>query len=275
MPHTEVKQSDNLSNINFWNGNKSSTRQNFETELLQAVLRVTGSQYGLCKLNIDNTDHPSAEDEGNIFDRGADILVTVAGNLKFIDKEKIIISHPLTKGLLGYRLLLVSDNNLSKFENISTSSELKSLSIGVPETWADAELFRENQYSVVEKGSFDTLFELLKKGEFDYAALGANEIEEEFKNRVQAVGGISIEPSILLYYPFPLVFYVNSKNISLAKRVEQGLALIMASGEYGSIFDKHHGDIVARLNLKGRKMITLENSILPDNMNDFRATLLD
>jgi len=275
MSHAELKQSDEVLSINFWNGNKSSARQNFETELLQAVLTVTEEQYGLCRLDIDNTDYPSAEDEGNIFDNGADILVTVAGNLKFFDKPKIMISQPLTKGLLGYRLLMVSDKNLSKFKNLSTAKALQSLSIGVPETWADAGLFRENRYNVVEKGSFDTLFELLKKGAFDYTALGANEIEAEFENRAKPVGDISIEPSILLYYPFPLVFYVNAKNVSFAKRVEQGLAAIIASGQYGLLFEKHHGDIVARLNLKERKIFTLDNPILPENMKDFRATLLD
>ena len=275
MSHTGLKQSNDVLSINFWNGNKSSARQHFETELLQAVLTATEEQYGLCRLAIDNTDYPSAEDEGNIFDNGADILVTVAGNLKFSDKPKIMISQPLTKGLLGYRLLMVSDKHLAKFKSVSTAEALQSLSIGIPETWADAGLFRENQYNVVEKGSFDTLFELLKEGEFDYTALGANEIEAEFESRAKPVGGISIEPSMMLYYPFPLVFYVNANNASFAKRVEQGLAAIIAGGQYDSLFAKHHGDIVARLNLKERKIFTLDNPILPENMKDFRATLLD
>lgn len=275
MPQTTLKQSGKADRVNFWNGNKSSARQNFETELLQAVLTATENQYPLYRLEIDNSDYPRAEDEGNIFANGADILVTVAGNLKFIDKPKIMISQPLSKGMLGYRLLMVSDSNLSKFKSLNTAEALRTVSIGIPETWADAELFRENQYNVVEKGSFDTLFALLKNAEFDYTALGVNEIEEEFENRVKAVGGISIEPSLMLYYPFPLVFYVNSKNASLAKRVELGLTTIMANGQYDLIFDKHHGDIVARLNLKARKIITLDNAILPENMKNFRATLLD
>ena len=275
MSQIALKKFDEISNINFWNGNKSHPRQSFETELLQAILIETEVQYGEFKLNSDNTDYPDAEDEGNIFDNGTDILVTVAGNLKFSHKPKIMISQPLAKGLLGYRLLMVNDSDLAKFNSLASASTLQSLSIGIPETWADAELFRKNQYHVVEKGSFDTLFQLLKNGEFDYTALGANEIEEEYNQRVIPIGDISIEPSIVLYYPFPLVFYINAENTALAERVNQGLAAIIANGEYDSLFNKHHGDIVARLNLKNRKIFTLDNPILPDNMKNFRSTLLD
>lgn len=268
MPNTAI-------NVNFWNGNKSSARQHFETELLQAALKATDNEYGLCNLNVDNTDYPSAQDEGNVFESGTEILVTVAGNLKFIDKPKIMIPQPLTKGLLGYRLLLVKNDKLAKFASLQADKQLQSLAIGIPDTWADAELFRENQYKVVEKGAFDELFELLKNGNFDYSALGANEIEKEFEERAKPLGGISIEPSMMLYYPFPLVFYVNHNNRSLAKRVESGLAAIMADGIYEQIFQKHHGDIVNRLNLKKRKVFTLENAILPESMKNFRSTLLD
>jgi hypothetical protein len=267
--------SNSVTNINFWNGNKSAARQCFETELLQAVLTATEKDDGLCTLNIDNTDYPNAQDEGNIFTNDTDILVTVAGNLKFIDKAKIMIEKPLTKGLLGYRLLLVCDNNLPKFASLQTTKELQSLSIGIPDTWVDAELFRENQYNVVEKGVFDELFTLLKSAEFDYCALGANEIEKEFEERAEPIAGISIEPSKMLYYPFPLVFYVNPNNIVLAKRVDLGLTTIFENGIYEQIFQKHYGDIVTRLNLKQRKVFTLENAILPEKMKNFRSTLLD
>ena len=270
-----VCQSENMTRVNFWNGNKSNARQLFESELLQAVLSATDTQYGPSALDIDNSDYASAEDEGNVFETGSDILVTVAGNLKFKNKAKIVSSQPLTKGLLGYRLLLVKNESLSIFKQVNSAAELQSLAIGIPETWADAELFRENQYKVVEKGSYEDLFQLLKKSEFDYTALGANEIEEEFTKHIKASDGICIEPSLMLYYPFPLVFYINPEKFQLAERVEAGLAQIMANGIYDQLFEKYYGGIVTRLNLQDRTIIRLNNSILPENMQNFRSTLLD
>jgi hypothetical protein len=264
-----------MQNLYFWNGNKSPARQSYETALLQACLKAANNEYDSVQLRVDNTDYPSADDEANIFASGADILVTVAGNVKFKNKQKLSIPQPLTKGLLGYRLLLVRDESLTKFAQISTPQQLQALSIGIPQTWADADLFRHNRYQVIEQGSLDDLFLLLKNGTFDYVALGVNEVEEIFKHRVVSIGGISIEPSLMLYYPFPLVFYVNPCNPVLAERIEKGLKLIVTSGEHDRLFSHHHGDVAKRLNLKNRKIFTLDNPMLPPDMADFSANLLD
>ncbi|MFT4630310.1 MAG: hypothetical protein ACI9WC_001822 [Arenicella sp.] len=264
-----------MQSINFWNGNKTVARQSYETELLEACLRVTAKDYGTVNLNIDNTNYPLAEDEGNIFHLGADILVTVAGNMKFKGKRKVIIEQALTKGLLGYRLILVRDESLEIFRTLKNETQLKTLAIGIPETWADAELFRQNNYNVVEKGTLDDVFTQLKDGAFDYTALGANEIEAVFNQRAKPLGGISIQPSLMLYYPFPLVFYVNHRKPALAERIDRALKILIASGEHDQIFDKSYADVVQRLGLKQRRCFKLYNPILPQEMSNFRSTLLD
>ena len=84
-----------------------------------------------------------------------------------------------------------------------------------------------------------------------------------------------IEPSIMIYYPYPLVFYVNPLNLLLAERVSEGLNTIKLNGQHEQIFLKHHGDVVQRLNLKNRRIFTLDNPILPVEMKTFQSTLLD
>ncbi|MEP1449039.1 MAG: hypothetical protein ABJK37_23245 [Paraglaciecola sp.] len=259
----------------FWNGNKSVARQSYELALLQACLQATNQAYASVDLRVDNTDYPSAADEANIFANGADILVTVAGNRKFKNIQKLVITQAITKGLLGFRLLIVRDELSSSFSQITHSKQLQVKPLGIPETWADAELFRYNQYSVVEKGNFDELFLRLKNAEFDYVALGVNEIEEVFKNKAAPLGGLSIEPSLMLYYPFPLVFYVAANQARLAQRVETGLNKLIASGEFEALFKQHHGGLVQRLNLRDRKMFTLTNPELPIEFKGFSSSLLE
>ena len=264
-----------MQDIYFWNGNKSPARQSYELAILKACLNVTNEEFGSVNVRVDNTDYPGADDEANIFLSGADVLVTVAGNIKFKDKQKLVIPQPLTKGLLGYRLILIRDEFLTKFAQIKESLQLQTLSIGIPQTWADADLFRHNRYKVIEGGTIDDLFLLLKKSTFDYLALGVNEIEEIFNHSAVPIGGISIEPSLMLYYPFPLVFYVNSCKPVLAKRIEKGIKVIITNGEHETLFSHHHGDVVQRLNLRNRKILTLTNPMLPPDMADFSANLLD
>lgn len=242
---------------------------------MNACLSATEIDYGVSKLIIDNTDYPIAEDEGSVFDNGADILVTVAGNVKFNNKKKIIIPQSLTKGLLGYRLLIIRNESQQQFKNISSIKELQSLSVGIPATWGDAEIFRKNDYNVVEEGIYDELFRLLRRKRFDYTTLGVNEIEDAFEHKARLIGGLIVEPSAMVYYPFPLVFYVSSKAPQLAERVAAGLNATISCDEYEKIFDAHHGDFVRRLNLKGRKIFSLENPFLADEMKNFKPDLLE
>jgi hypothetical protein len=261
--------------INFWNGNKSASRQTYELELLEACLASTQHTYGQSSLTVDSTDYATAAEEGAVFEQGTDILVTVAGNTKFEGKNKIAIHKPLTKGLLGFRLLMVRSESLSKFEKMTQIAELKRASFGVPETWADAEMFRQNDCNVIEKGSYDDMFTQLKDGLYDYVTLGANEIEEAYATRVSPEDDIHIEPTALIYYPFPLVFYVNADKPELAEKVAHGLNLVDENGQHNALFEKHHGNVVKRLNLKRRKIFSLINPMLPTNMCDFKPALLD
>lgn len=260
--------------ITFWNGNKSTVRQDYEFEVLETVLQATEDEFGEWDIENDLTDYARAEDEGNVFNTGADILVTVAGNLKFSNMDKIVIPKALCKGLLGYRLLVVNDDDLNKFSQITSASRLQSLTIGIPATWADAELFRHNGYKVLEKGSFEEAFNNLKNKHFDYFALGANEIEDIYASMLKSIGGLSIEPTILLYYPFPTVFYVNPKQKKLAERITTGMDKITVNGELDKLFYHYNGDIVERLNLKGRKVFKLNNPILPAEMKGFSSDFL-
>ncbi|WED23875.1 transporter substrate-binding domain-containing protein [Vibrio sp. JC009] len=248
--------------ITFWNGNKSIARQAHEFKLLEAVLQASCDTYGDFTLQSDLMDYPDAEDEGNIFYKGADILVTVAENSKFHGKEFIEIGTPLAKGILGNRILIIRQEMQESFKSIK-EAELKTLKAGIPATWADADLFRHNGYKVVEKGLFEEIFQRLKAGECDYVSLGANEVETIFDTMASAIGGLAIESDLMLYYPFPLVFYVHPLKPELAERVEKGLKEITASGEFDSLFEQYYGTCVRSLALENRRKIVLENPQLP------------
>ncbi|MEP0174834.1 MAG: hypothetical protein ABJH28_14980 [Paraglaciecola sp.] len=264
-----------MGNIHFWNGNKSVARQNYEVALLKACLSVTDNEHTAAQVCIDNTDYPDADDEGRIFETGADILVTVAGNSKFDGINKLVIPSPLTKGLLGFRLLIVRDASLSQFASFTTPEQLQQQRIGIPNTWADAALFRHNNYTVVERGALEDLFMRLKNEECDYVALGVNEIESIYQQFAEPLEGLSIEPSLMLYYPFPLVFYVNPERPALAKRIQQGLDVLQKTDGFSAIFNQYHDNLLETFNLKDRTLFTLTNPQLPQSMINFRASLLD
>lgn len=251
-----------MKQVNFWNGNKSIIRQEYELAILRATLYASthDEQYQVVS---DVTDYPDAKDEGNIFDKGTDLLVTVAGNLKFSGKSFIPVNIPLAKGLLGYRVLITRTELLASFHE---QSAIKSLRAGFPATWADAELFRANEYNVVEKGGLADIFQRLSSGECDYVSLGANEVQSIFNHMASEYRNLVIEPNIVLYYPFPLLFYVHPERPQLASMLKCGLEKIIHSGELDTIFERFFGDCAKHLNLSERKLIALTNPILPPEL---------
>lgn len=271
MPPGVTPQEPGAVTIKFWNGNKTQSRQDYEREVLQAALDATQGAY---VLDESRADYPRAEEEAAVFrEKGFHIFGTVAGNQKLAQEEKVLIPAPLMKGLLGYRILIIRTADAKKFARIKSASALKQLRMGIPATWADAGLFRHNGYPVVEKGSFDELFTRLERGEFDYVTFGANEVASVFAERAAHSGKLMIEPSLLVYYPFPLVFYVSPVQPELARRVSDGLEQISKNGVLDKIFNRYYGDTLAQLGLPKRTRISLENPILPLEMADFAPAL--
>lgn len=260
--------------IKLWNGNKTASRQQYEREIVEAALKATNASHGNWKLQEDLTDYPLAADEASVFrSKGFDIFGTVAGNAKLADEKKILIPVPLMKGLLGYRILIIRAADKEKFAAIKSAQQLQQLRMGIPSTWADAELFRHNGYKVEEKGSFDDLFTRLENNEFDYVTFGANEVAGVFNERAAKSGKLMVDSSLLVFYPFPLVFYVNPDNTVLAERVTHGLQIISRNGELDKIFNRYFDADLKTVNLPERKMITLKNPILPAEMADFKPSL--
>ena len=260
--------------IKLWNGNKTQSRQQYEREVLETVLNATVASYGQWQLQEDLTDYPLAADEASVFrSKGFDIFGTVAGNAKLADEKKTLIPLPLMKGLLGYRILIIRAEDKAKFAAIKSAQQLQKLRMGIPKTWADAELFRHNGYQVEEKGNFDDLFERLENNEFDYVTFGANEVSGVFSERAAASGKLVVESSLVVFYPFPLVFYVNPDNKILAERVTSGLQAISRNGVLDTIFKRYFAADLTAVNVRARRMISLKNPILPSEMADFKPAL--
>src|SRR6056297_3392391 len=266
-------QSEPLTRVDFWNGNRSAARQVYEREVLEAVLAATEDEMGPWQIAETLDDYPGDEESRVFSGKRHDLFVTIAGNRKFEDGDMIVIPHPTTRNLLGYRIPVIREQDADAFAAVSTEAELQVLRHGIPATWSDAEIFRRNGYTVVEEGSFDDIFQRLEDGLIDYSAFGANEVLGVFENRASKHVGLTIDDHLLLFYPFPLVFYVSPDLPELASRIESGMRKIAASGRLDQIFNRHYGDIVERLGLDRRTLFILENPFVPSRFSDLQPAL--
>lgn len=262
MSELQSQQTDTTS-VDFWNGNRSEIRQEYERDVLLAVLTSTIPEFGPFKISESTTEYPGLEESFVFSKKLHHLFVTVAGNQKFKPEDRIMIEKPIAKNLLGYRIPIIKSSDVARFKTSIAMADLQQLKNGIPVSWSDATVFRHNGFTVAEEGNFDDIFERLAAGKFDYTAFGANEVQSVFKNRASQHNGLAIETNFMFFYPFPLVFYVNPQMPDLAKRIEIGLQTITDSGELDRIFNSYYANSVEELMLDKRQLFLLDNPLIP------------
>ncbi|MCP4350231.1 MAG: amino acid ABC transporter substrate-binding protein, partial [Desulfobacterales bacterium] len=90
---------------------------------------------------------------------------------------------------------------------------------------------------------------------------GINEAWKEISEMGSKYPNLTVEPSIAIYYPYPVYFFVNKQNLKLADRIERGLKILMKDGSFEKLFLKYHDAVIGQADLKNRKMFELENPV--------------
>ena len=205
--------------------------------------------------------------------RGLHILKKNKGvNIAFLasnsDREKNFLSVkiPILRGILGYRVFLIKDINEGKFSNIQSLQELKDTMVaGFGSQWADMAILTSNEIPVMGSVRYETLFGMLSKGRFDYFPRGINEAWLEIENKNDKYPRLIVEPTMALYYPYPVYFYVQKQNITLAQRITEGLETALQDGSFKRLFLKFHKALIDRAELSNRRFFVLDNpNLTPD-----------
>lgn len=180
---------------------------------------------------------------------------------------------PLRKGLLGYRLLIIREEDSDWFESVTSIDQLREVRAGQGHDWPDADILAANGLQVLRASSYDSLFLMLEQGRFDYLPRGLTEIWAEIDQRPEMA--ITVAPSLLLYYPTASYFFVAPDNTALAERLTQGLEAALKDGSFDRLFFEfpQHREALARASAPGRQVLVLENPLLPPETPLHRAEL--
>ncbi|MBI3146437.1 MAG: amino acid ABC transporter substrate-binding protein, partial [Pseudogulbenkiania sp.] len=171
---------------------------------------------------------------------------------------------PIEKGLLGYRVALISQDRQPAIDRVRTLADLRKLTIGQGIGWGDTDLYRYNGVKVFE-ANYNSLFSMVSSGRFDLFPRGVGEVFAEYDAYSGRHPKLAIEKNLVLYYPWPYYFFFNRKTgAPLANRVEEGLRMMIRDGSFDTWFQNHYGAAIRRANLAGRRIIRLENPSLPE-----------
>jgi hypothetical protein len=254
----------------YWDLGASPKRDIFQYTLLKLILDKTVSEFGPYRLikNEENFTPSRAAREigrGEIINIEATPHRLTTGKMQEVAKNQfIMVGPPLIKGLLGYRRLIVREEDLVKFSNINSQQALRNLIAGQGRDWADIDIYRHNGYQVSAHATLNNLFAMLMAKRFDYIPLGVIEADNLLKQYSKESDHLAIVPSLLIYYPFPVHFNVSINRPELAARIEKGVMLTQADGSLNELFERFFGAEVELLKKQGSKVFYLNNPEITD-----------
>lgn len=189
-----------------------------------------------------------------------DVVIDIAWSMTNKSREENLhaIKIPLYKGLYGFRILLIHQDNENMFELPVPLNVLQQEMVGVQgHDWPDLKILNDNGFNVASTPSYSGLFEMLSRKRVDYfprSVLEAWQEETDFTSYQ-----ITTEKHILLYYPTAIYFFVNKNKTELAQIIYRGLSKAQKDGSFDLLFESVLEDHLVRAKLGKRVIYSLRN----------------
>ncbi len=232
-------------------------RVNYYSELLTLCLGKSGRAY-----QVQPTVFHVEQERGLQLieaNRGLDVIWTFTTRAR---EEKLMpIRIPIDRGLFGWRLFLIKTNDQVLFNTITTAEQLAKLRAGQGHDWPDTDILQANHFLISGSTTYEGLFDMLARNHIHYFPRSLLEIELELNSHPHH--GLAMESNLALHYPTALYFFVNKKNTELAVDIEKGLGKAIEDGSFKKLFDRHFSATIRKSGLMKRKIISINNPLLP------------
>lgn len=238
------------------------TRFNDLIEILDTALKATVPEFGPYELAPSKAGMNEARYLVEL-EKGGD-SINVVWSSTSVDKERefLPLRIPLRKGILGYRVALIAKDKQDLIDQVKTLDDLKKLHIGQGLGWGDVKLYESNGL-MVTTSQYDNLFKMADAGRFDLFPRGISEAFQEYDTYSKSNPNLTIEKNLLIYYPWPYYFFFNKSDAQLKERIEVGIRKMMKDGSFDALFKKYNGAAIEKADLKHRRVIQVENKMLP------------
>lgn len=187
------------------------------------------------------------------------------------EKDLLAIRIPITKGLIGWRVFIIHQDNLAVFSRINSRQQLLAKVPVQGEEWPDTKVLQTNGFNVSTIPDYTDAFPLLMSRKADFFPRSVIEVMQELD--VLGDGAeLVLEPSLAIHYPTALYFFVNKQDRNLAHLIQTGLERAIADGDFDAVFNRYFAEVLAKLNIQQRAVMSLNNPSLPadtplDNAN--------
>lgn len=237
-----------------------SRQSNIYMDALVWLLDKSGVDY-----NLVYTDHPvSTQKRKVVMVRNNEIDVLYAGYTRELDEHLKPIPVPITRGLIGKRLLIINQKSRALYQDIHSIEELRNHSALLGFGWPEIELFADNQLPVYER-IYDEIFLSIDAGNPGYFSRGVLEIYGELDDR-QELTNLTVQETLLLSYSSAVLFFVHPNNSELAQAIQLGFDIGYQDGSYEKFLYSHPlvVDSLKKAQINERHQISINNQDYQD-----------
>ncbi|MBV8467539.1 MAG: amino acid ABC transporter substrate-binding protein, partial [Burkholderiales bacterium] len=203
----------------------ADVRYNDLVEILHEALEHTAATYGPYKVHPAHSVMNEAR-ELQTLEAGEEINIAWSSTSDEKEQHLLPIRIPLRKGLLGYRIALISKDEQALLDKVHDADDLRKFTIGQGIGWGDVALYNRNGFKVLT-ANYENLFRMAEVRRFDLFPRGIGEVFKEYDEHVKLNPNLVVEQHLLIQYPWPYYFFFNRKDTALAERVETGLRAMM------------------------------------------------
>jgi hypothetical protein len=192
--------------------------------------------------------------------------VSVVWSMTDIQREKDLtaIRIPIAKGLIGLRVFAIQDQKRAKFTRVDSLADMRELIPIQGEDWPDTKILQANGFNVFTVPEFDKAYNFLSQGKGDFFPRSVIEITPEL-DKLGKSASVSLEPSLAIYYPTAMYYFVSNNNKTLANLIETGLQRAIEDGSFDTLFQSTYMPILDEINMDKRTIFSIENPLLPDD----------
>lgn len=233
-------------------------RYDYTKRLLDLVLTVTTASHGEFKLNEAQTTMTRNRTFVEL-KKGEIIHVMAEAPKPGWEEELIPVRVPIRKGIQGFRLFIIKQQNQALLANVDSLQSLQQYPTGSGSQWSTLRVMEEAGFTVVSGSHYDGLFDMLNLGRFITFGRGVNEAFREVEAFKEKFPDLTVDEHVALFIPLPTYYFVSPKKPALAERIKAGLTLLIQDGRFDTFFYQHHCEDLRKANLAKRKIFSIPN----------------
>jgi hypothetical protein len=178
------------------------------------------------------------------------------------EDDLLPIRIPIAKGLIGWRVMLTHKNKPFYRKELTSLGDLLVYAPVQGIDWPDTKILQANGFNVLGAQNRSEAASLLSRQQADFYPLSVIEALTELRQE-GADPDIRLKEGIALQYRAAMYFFVNKRNVTLARLIEVGLERAIEDGSFDELFYEYHGDMLERLALDKITYFELDNPLLP------------